>query len=49
MQEGKSQDRVLNETRKRALQKAYLPKGIKAAYQITIKSDRVVVGKKKKQ
>ena len=40
-------DRVLNEARKKAIEKAHLPQDIKKSLRVTIESGRVILSKKK--
>ena len=47
MNKGKMSDRVLNEARKKAIEKSHLPQNIKKSYNVSIESGRVVLSKKK--
>lgn len=48
MGKSKPVDRVLNEARKRAIEKAYLPQSIKKSYKVTIMDGTAILSKKKK-
>lgn len=48
MGKSRSEDRVLNEARKRAIEKAYIPQSIKKSYNVTITDGTAILSKKKK-
>jgi hypothetical protein len=45
--EEKKVDRVVNEARTKAIEKAYIPRDIKESYNVSVKSGKVVLSKKK--
>ena len=48
MEEPKPVDRILNEARKEAVEKAFLPPTLKKTVKVAIENGRVVVAEKKK-
>lgn len=43
----KAEDKVVNEARRKAIGKAYIPRDIKNSYKVSIESGKVVLSKKK--
>jgi len=46
MAKDKMSDKVLNESRKKAIEKAHLPQNIKESFSVSIESGRVILSKK---